>query len=71
MANLDDLKKQLAKLREIRANGIQTYSINNRSMTYRSDRELASAIADLESQIRRAEQRTVNKVRIRSTKGLS
>lgn len=71
MANLDALKEQLDKLREIRAKGIHTYSIKDRSMTYRSDRELASAIADLESQIRRAEHRTVSKVRIRSTKGLS
>lgn len=71
MADLASLKAQLEKLRSLRANGISSYSINNRSMTYRSDRELAAAIADLEAKITAQERGVVRKVRIRSGKGLT
>jgi len=71
MSNVDALKQQLGGLRNIRAKGIHTYSIAGRSIMYRSDRELASAIADLEAQIRAAESGVIRKVKIRSTKGLS
>lgn len=71
MSNVDALKQQQESLRKIRAKGVHTYSIKDRSMTYRSDRELANAIADLEAQIRAAESGVVRKVKIRSTKGLS
>ena len=47
MTQLDALQKQLERLREIRAKGVQGYTIKDRSMTYRSDQDLANAIADL------------------------
>lgn len=71
MADLASLKAQLEKLRSLRVNGISSYTINNRSMTYRSDRELAAAIADLEAKITAQERGVVRKVRIRSGKGLT
>jgi hypothetical protein len=71
MADLASLKAQLEKLRKLRANGISSYTIKDRSMTYRSDRELASAIADLEAKITAQERGVVRKVRIRSGKGLT
>lgn len=71
MADLASLQAQLAKLRDLRAKGVSTYTIKDRSMTYRSDRELAAAIADLEKQISAKEGGTVRKIRVRSTKGLS
>lgn len=71
MADSASLQAQLAKLRDLRAKGVSTYTIKDRSMTYRSDRELAAAIADLEKQIATQEGGTVRKIRVRSTKGLS
>lgn len=71
MADLASLQAQLAKLRDLRAKGVSTYTIKDRSMTYRSDRELAAAIADLEKQIAAQAGGTVRKIRVRSTKGLS
>ncbi|MEO1987440.1 MAG: hypothetical protein ABGX47_12475 [Martelella sp.] len=51
MATAEELRERLASLRKLRANGIQTVSYEDETVTYRSDKELASAIADLERQL--------------------
>ncbi|MEQ8376573.1 MAG: hypothetical protein RLQ73_00715 [Hoeflea sp. D1-CHI-28] len=71
MSDLAEMKEQLAKLRAKRADGIAGYEIDGRSMTFRRDSEIASAIADLEARIANAEGSNVRKVRIQSSKGLS
>ena len=71
MADLESLKTRLDKLNEIRAKGLTSYTIKDRTMTYRSDRELATAIADLETKIASLQGGAVRKVRIRSGKGLT
>ncbi|MBJ3774344.1 phage head-tail joining protein [Acuticoccus mangrovi] len=49
------LEEQLERLREVRAKGVDSYTINtamgSRSMTFRSDAQLAVAIRDVERRI--------------------
>lgn len=51
----EELEAQLARLRDVRARGHKSYTINtadgSRSMEFRDDRELASAIRDIERRI--------------------
>lgn len=55
MADLATLQAQLEELRAKRASGVSRISfvspVTSRSMEYRSDGELAAAIADIERQI--------------------
>jgi hypothetical protein len=69
MADLATLMTQRARLQEIRAKGVESYSIAGRSMSYRSDEELAAAIADLDRQIAAASNRQVRRIVVGTTKG--
>lgn len=51
MATREELEAQLDKLRNIRAQGTRKIEYANGSVEYRSDAELAAAIADLERRI--------------------
>lgn len=70
MASLSEMQAQLQRLQEVRAKGVGSYSIKDRSMTYRSDEELASAIADLERRISAASGTQVRHVHFNSSKGI-
>ncbi len=50
-SDLQTLEAQLAELRRIRAGGVRSTSIQGEQVEFRSDSELAAAIADLEQQI--------------------
>ena len=64
------LSAQLANLRELRANGASKVEANDHSVTFRSDTELAAAIADLERRIAGAGRPRVRTVLIHTSKGL-
>lgn len=49
--NLAEMQEQLANLRAIRAEGVRQTRFGEDWTEYRSDAELAAAIADLESRI--------------------
>ena len=49
--DLQDLHAQRDKLLRIRAKGIDNYTINGRTMTFRSERELTAAIAAIDAEI--------------------
>ncbi len=51
MAALADLQQRLEALRALRAGGEHEVHFGDERVVYRSDAELASAIADLERQI--------------------
>lgn len=75
MATLEELIVQRDSLLEIRRKGIRSYQIvtgtgSSRWLTYRSDDELAAAIADIDRQISRSQSGGhVSQIRISSTKG--
>ncbi len=52
MSIRDSLEERLAKLRALRAEGVRSLRYSDgKELEYRSDAELAAAIADLERQI--------------------
>ena len=72
---LPTLETQLVALREARASGVQTVSFeagngSSKSVTFRSDRELANAIADIERRIAGLMGSRVKVTYISNTKGL-
>lgn len=69
MASLSDLHARLEALRATRAGGALKIREGEREVTYRSDAELAAAIADLERQIAALTTGRVHAVRIFSSKG--
>lgn len=70
MESVPEMQEHLKRLYEIRGKGIRKYEINNRSMEYKSDAELSSAIADLERRISAASRTPVRHVHFNSSKGL-
>lgn len=71
MATAAELQARLEKLREVRANGVRTTRFGEDEVTFRSDAELAAAIADLERQLAETTTgRTLPRIiNIRSNKG--
>ena len=51
MATVEELTAQLEKLRAVRAKGVSEAESDGERVRFRSDAELAAAIADLERQI--------------------
>ncbi|PRA57518.1 phage head-tail joining protein [Brucella pituitosa] len=51
MASRAEITARLADLRKLRALGIRSTSYQGETVEYRSDAEIASAIADLERQL--------------------
>lgn len=70
MASLSDLQTRLEALRATRAGGALKVREGEREVTFRSDTELAGAIADLERQIAALTTGRVTTVRISSSKGI-
>jgi hypothetical protein len=68
MATLPELYAQLEQLRASRT-GVREVQNGDERVAYHSDRDVASAIADLERLIAAAEGRRVHTVRISSSKG--
>jgi hypothetical protein len=71
MADLATLQMQLDALREQRARGVQTATLGNgESVTFKSDAQMAEAIADLEQRIARFSGQQVRMVRFSCGKGI-
>jgi hypothetical protein len=71
MADLATLQTRLDALCEARASGVLTVEVDGQRITYRSDPELAAAIADIERRIAAAQGRRITDIRIATSKGLS
>lgn len=69
MATVEELQAQRDRLKEIRGKGIASYEIGDRSLRYRSDAEIAAAIADIDRQIAAASATPVRRVVVGTTKG--
>jgi hypothetical protein len=65
------LADDLEKLRAARANGYRLVRLADREVQYKSDGELAAAIADLERRIAKSENRNVSVVRVTTSKGFT
>jgi len=65
-----DLAEQLETLRAARASGLRRVRMGTREMEYRSDAELAGAIADLEGRIAAAGRAMPATIHFRTSKGL-
>lgn len=51
MSSIENLQTQLTELRRVRAGGVRSTNIQGEQVEFRSDSELAAAIADLERQV--------------------
>ena len=70
MPGVVELQTRLDALRDLRANGIREARFGEDTVAYKSDAEMAAAIADLERQIAGASGRPLPRfINIRSTKG--
>jgi hypothetical protein len=58
------------RLAEIRAKGIRAYEIDGRRIEYRSDAEVAAALADVERRIATLQGNRITTVQLYSSKGL-
>lgn len=58
------------RLAEIRAKGIRAYEIDGRRIEYRSDAEVAAALADIERRIATLQGSRIGIVQLHSSKGL-
>jgi len=71
MASLSELQARLESLRAQRASGVATVQFaDNRQVVYRTDSQIAAAVADLERQIATISTTPVTSVLISATKGL-
>lgn len=71
MPTLSELQARLETLRQHRAAGTAEVAFSdNRRVTYKSDDQMAAAIADLERQIAALTTTPVTTIRISATKGL-
>lgn len=69
-ATVEQMQAQLKRLRDVRAKGLDGYTIQGRSLNFKSDAQLASAIADLERRLAAASGTPVRLVYFNSTKGI-
>jgi hypothetical protein len=71
MPTVDDVQTRLACLQQLRAAGTLRVEIDGRVVQYKSDAEMAAAIADLQRQLLMASGASmVHTVRVAATKGL-
>lgn len=70
MADLATLQQQLDTLRAARAKGIQTLTMGEETVTYKTDAQMAESIADLEQRIAALSGRQVRVVRFACGKGV-
>jgi hypothetical protein len=69
MATREDLQTRLNTLRTLRAKGVRKITEGGNQVEYRSDAELATAIADLERQLAGMNRSRVSTVRLIHSKG--
>ncbi|OYX45244.1 MAG: hypothetical protein B7Z02_01325 [Rhodobacterales bacterium 32-67-9] len=67
---VDQLVQMLDALIAARARGVRTLQLRDERVEYRTDAEMAAAIADLEARIRRASAPRPGAVLFSSSKGL-
>ncbi len=67
--NIAEMQQQLANLRALRAEGVRKTRFGEDETEYRSDAELAAAIADLERRIAAAAKPTSRLIYPRVSKG--
>jgi len=65
----DELGAMRDELVRARAKGVRSVQLNGERVEYKTDAEMASAIADLEARIRRASATAPGVVRFRTSKG--
>jgi hypothetical protein len=70
MTTLADLTSQLDKLRKARASGVSLVVNGESRIGYKTDAEMASAIADLERRIATFNTEPIRTVRISTSKGV-
>jgi hypothetical protein len=70
MATLSDLQALLDKLRMARASGLRAIQHGDERAEYKSDGEMATAIADIERRIAGLQGGRITTVKISSSKGL-
>lgn len=71
MADMADLERQLAELRAHRASGVTSVRYaDGREVTYKTDGQMAEAIADLEQRIAASGGQPVRMVRFSCGKGV-
>ena len=70
MATVAEMQTQLDVLRKARASGVRKTEYGEKSVEYKSDEEMAAAIADIERRITGASGRPIRTVYFNSTKGL-
>lgn len=70
MADLATLQKQLDDLRANRARGVQTLTTGNETVIFKTDAQMAEAIADLEQRIAAQSGHRVRVVRFSCGKGV-
>lgn len=70
MADLAMLQQQLDTLRAARAKGIQSLTMGEETVTYKTDAQMAESIADLEQRIAALSGRQVRVVRFACGKGV-
>ena len=71
MADLATLTTWRDGLLSARAQGVLTVEYEGRRLTYKSDTEMAAALADLEARITATQGSRVKQISVSSTKGLS
>ncbi len=70
MATVDELTTRLATLQAQRASGVAEIQVDGRTIRYRTDTEIAAAIADLERQLAASTTSPVTTILVAATKGL-
>lgn len=75
MTTASDLETQLESLRRARASGVRRVEFasgngSSRSIEYRSDDELAAAIADIERRLAALHGQRVHTIRLHTSKGI-
>lgn len=70
MADLATLQKQLDDLRANRTRGVQTLTTGNETVIFKTDAQMAEAIADLEQRIAAQSGQRVRVVRFSCGKGV-
>lgn len=68
--DLATLTAQRAQLQALRAKGLRAVEYSDRRVEYRTDAEVAAALADIDRRIAALQGTRVNTVRIHSSKGL-
>lgn len=70
MTDLGQLEAWRGTLLRARYAGVRTVEVEGRRVSYATDAEMATALADVERRIANAQSGRVSQVRIQSTKGV-